>query len=392
MPKNKLIYGFIEWLSGEGRSGNLVVGNKSLLETLADDTNNKASKEKWYSNKRLHFVLIMSTIVMMFVSFVYYTVTFLNDVILFKTEMQVNEQGALNPKKAINCEYAMYLFNTSEAWANTGVRINEGDKYRINISGGTNTTLVEIMNASRENIDPRYGPVSYDRLKPLNSVSDTLLALCISKGSHNVGPDNADVGIGSMLYTIQPEGANLIYSPQHVKKEDIFKWNPTFRGDSITVVAAGFQKAKQSGVLYLSVNDLVFSEYNNGTYTDLNEQLDAYDKVMMSRGDKELSQDAREILKDDGSYFYKDNLGQILVSVEIIRNTSYFTINYPLYAYRDFEYAANDSGFFLTVVCFIWFFIKVFVFYAICMAFVWALICIPFYIGHIINKYRRVKA
>ena len=393
MPKNRFINSALEWLTENDRSGKLVVDDKSFFETLAEDNksdySNKASSiGKWYSNKRMHFVLLMSSIVLMLGSFVYYTVAFLNDVILFKTEIHVNGQGALNPKKALNCEYAVYLFNTSEAWANTGVRINEGDEFRINISGGANTSITETLDAARANAKPRFSSVFYDNLDVIKGEPDSLLALCISKGGRDVGPDKAAVNFGSMLYTIQPEGANLVYSPQQVNKEDIYKWEPHYKGDYL-VGAKSFCKAKVSGILYLSVNDLVFSEYNTGVYANLDAQFKAYNDVAKRRSDLELTDGVQDNLRNDGSYFYKDNLGQILVSVEIIRNSSFFSLNYPLLAYRDFEYASKDSGLFLGILYFLWFFIRVVAFYAIIMAVVWAVICLPYYIGYLLKKHKQ---
>ena len=379
MPKNKIVNGLLDWLSEGGKSGKVSIENKALFETLAEDA--PVANRRWYSSKRLRYLLIISTAVVVLTSVVYYSSAFINDVILFKTEMHVNEQGALNPQKALNCEYAMYLFNASESWANTGVRLNKGDRYRIVISGGTNSAITDILESARNNTEPEFGWISYD--KPDTFKNESLLDLCLSKGDRVRGGNK--VNFGSMLYTIQPEGADVVYSPQGVKTEDIHKWEPRKSGKN-KFRAMDFVSAEESGLLYLAVNDVVFSERED---LDIASQFRKYNEVSKSEGQIDsLSGEAMKMLKLYNSYFYRDNLGQILVSVEIIRAVSYCTIDYPLYAYRDFVYSVRDHCW---VFPLIWFIVKIVVFYAICMAIVWGMVVFAYFLGHLIKKYALSK-
>lgn len=374
MPKNKLVSGLLDWLTEDDKPGKVSIDNKTLFESLAEADG--SDKDRWYFNKRLRFLLVVSAVVMVLVSVVYYASAFINDVILFKTEMHVNEQGALNPQKALNSEYALYLFNASEPWANTGVRINEGDKYRIIISGGTNTDITEILESAKNNTRPDFSWVFYDKWEPFKG--ESLLDLCLSKG---VEVNGEKVNFGSMLYTIQPEGANVVYSPQAVKTSDIYKWQPTKENK-----AAGFTHAKESGMIYLAVNDIVFSQRDS---MNIDEQFKKYNLVARQEGQIDtLSSSTVSLLKDYNSYYYRDNIGQILVAVEVVRSVPKWSfksfLNYPLYAYREFDYNSNDTCW---IFPFIWFLITIIVYFALCFAVVWGILILAYYLGYLAKKY-----
>ncbi len=374
MPKNKLVSGLLDWLTEDDKPGKVSIDNKTLFESLAEADG--SDKDRWYFNKRLRFLLVVSAVVMVLVSVVYYASAFINDVILFKTEMHVNEQGALNPQKALNSEYALYLFNASEPWANTGVRINEGDKFRIIISGGTNTDITEILESAKNNTRPDFSWVFYDKWEPFKG--ESLLDLCLSKG---VEVNGEKVNFGSMLYTIQPEGANVVYSPQAVKTSDIYKWQPTKENK-----AAGFTRAKESGMIYLAVNDIVFSQRDS---MNIDEQFKKYNLVARQEGQIDtLSSSTVSLLKDYNSYYYRDNIGQILVAVEVVRSVPKWSfksfLNYPLYAYREFDYNSNDTCW---IFPFIWFLITIIVYFALCFAVVWGILILAYYLGYLAKKY-----
>ena len=374
MPKNKLVSGLLDWLTEDDKPGKVSIDNKTLFDSLAEADG--SDKDRWYFNKRLRFLLVVSAVVMVLVSVVYYASAFINDVILFKTEMHVNEQGALNPQKALNSEYALYLFNASEPWANTGVRINEGDKFRIIISGGTNTDITEILESAKNNTRPDFSWVFYDKWEPFKG--ESLLDLCLSKG---VEVNGEKVNFGSMLYTIQPEGANVVYSPQAVKTSDIYKWQPTKENK-----AAGFTRAKESGMIYLAVNDIVFSQRDS---MNIDEQFKKYNLVARQEGQIDtLSSSTVSLLKDYNSYYYRDNIGQILVAVEVVRSVPKWSfksfLNYPLYAYREFDYNSNDTCW---VFPFIRFLITIIVYFALCFAVVWGILILAYYLGYLAKKY-----
>ena len=343
MREKKVLNGILDWLFEDRNTGKVVINNNNLLETITedDDSGEKGDKDKTF--KSLNFEFFFSFILSILVLIIIYAFTLINDYILFDTKLHVNEQGALNPQKALNCEYAMYLFNTSEPWANTGVRINNGDLFRINISGATNTTIKEILEASRDNIEPKHNWVFYDKPHSKKDIkqNENALELCISKGAYYL---RDTVIFGSMLYTIQSEGKSVVYEPQSVDRSEIFKWE-TVKPNQGTYNPCRFQRAKKSGYLYLAVNDIVFGRHNESQSSNvIDEQISRYNNIMKDEGDPfPLDNKGITVLKQNGSYFYNDNLGQILVSVEIRRKIPFSFFSPPLNALREYEYGLSDT-------------------------------------------------
>lgn len=346
---NRILKGVLEWLLENNEPGNVIIDNNSLLESLTED--DKTQKSSGSAFKSLRFELLISIIISIFVLIIIYAFTLINDYILFETEMHVNEQGALNPQKALNCEYAMYLFNTSEPWANTGIRINKGDKYKIAISGATNTSITDMLEAARNNTVPEYNWYYYDNPKTeedINKIKKNL-ELCITKGAfldtHNKGIKDT-VLFGSLLYTIQSEAANVIYEPQNVDRKDIFKWEVK-KEDSNTFAPNCFRTANNSGYLYLAVNDIVFGKHEiNDSSSVVDSQIKMYDELMVKDNEGypfPLNKSGKRVLSQNGSYFYYDNLGQILVSVEIQRRIPFSFFSPPLNALRDYETGLSET-------------------------------------------------
>ena len=441
--KQKLTDSVLEWLFVNKHSGRVVINSNSLFESLANENDNPVAGEKKVSvkeskffrlyrnlqnrllgkhRKGFRFVMLSSTIFFVIVFTLYFAATFINDVILFDTDLHVNEQGALNPRKALNCEYAMYLFNPSEVWANTGVRINKGDEFRINFSGGAATSISDVINASLDNLKPLYGWMSYDSLAITNN--DTLnLKYCLSKGARH---NEETFDFGSIIYTIQPEGAKVLYDPLSVPVRDMYSWQP---GDKSRYFSGDrdFQKANKTGFLYLAVNDIVFGDYEDEKgrvvkgEDNIRKYLDADSLYFLNKakgylkGDRisyknEIRPGLDSILKADPSFFYKDNVGQILLSVEIKRTVPRSFFN-PMMAYRDFEYRLSDlpqadinDGWIIKLLIsigklfvifwyFLAFFIHITILYAIGMIQLWLVIIMVFFVFNVGQQifYRKNK-
>ena len=350
-----------------------------------------------FHKRSFRFIMIVATLFFVLVFTVHFSVVFIKDVILFNTELNVNEQGALNPRKALNCEHAVYLFNPSEVWANTGVRLNKGDKYRINISGGAHTSMYDAIRVAKENIKPdedygwdRCDTIPFERKEPG-------IMFCLSKGSSHLGSDGKihKYSFGTIIHTVQSEGSNVVYNPLSVPVQDMRSWDPGNRrkrhdGDR------DFHEAISSGYLYLAVNDIVFGDirdgdilrlkYENGAYLRIlywsfkefpeseatkriKKSLDSCDRTYLHpqaseniknyiysdldyfikkekhwadlrhtivRPKETIKAKLDSILNIDHKYFYKDNVGQVLVSIEIQRGEPWAFFN-PMIAYRDFE-------------------------------------------------------
>ena len=424
---NKIMASIMEWLLSSRHSGKLVVDETSLFDALANEKEDegKIEEQSKHSSRivslfnKIHnlllgkyrrsfrFVMIVSTLFFVLVFTIHFGIVFIKDVILYDAELNVNEQGALNPRKSLSCEHAMYLFSPSEIWANTGVRINKGDRFRINISGGANTSIYDAIQAAQENLKPRFKLIRFDTLNEAGP--EPYLKYCLSKGaSHESGKaGNQEYRFGTIIYTIQSEDANVIHNPLSVPTNEMFSWTPgnvkrQHSGDR------DFRKAEKSGFLYLSINDIVFDDYidEDKKVVDADEEINEYisadyryfkDKMIGDVDSTQLIRQLDSILKNNHSKFYEDNTGQVLVSMEIIRHQPREFFN-PMMAYRDFEYRLADlpevdidAGWIskilnfilkalLVLVYFILFFLHIVLLYAIGAIQLWFIIIIIFVI------------
>lgn len=313
----KIAEGILDWLVSDNKTGKVIIDNDSLNETLS--TNHLMG---------YRFTLLVATMLFMFVSVVYYAVTFFKDVILYDTEIAVNTQGTLTLKKSLNRDYHLFLFNPHEPWANSGIRINKGDKYRINISGGNHASVMDAIDRARDNIVPTYGWVFSDSISVIpnkwKSEDNWKLSYCLSR--HIGERDSCYYDFGSVLYTVMPEDANLVYNPLVVSKEKLNGWQPNESSAYIT--------SDESGFLYMAVNDLVFGESEGVSPIDNIEKYIKEGREMYS----ENYEPQKKLLKDDYSALYSDNIGQILVAVEIKRDyPGAFSFFNPMCAYRWLE-------------------------------------------------------
>ena len=313
----------IDVLSGRKEENDSTCNDKSILEIIWDGIRQRCRRLDWLmlrleldGNQGLRLFLIIAVAFMMLLATVWFGVFFIKDVILHETEFNINEQGAIVPKKSLGGEYALYLFNTSEVWANPGIQINKNDRIRISISGGFNSSIEDALDAAIDNTRPLYSWVFPDSLgrKPKNG-PDWALKYCLSRGSEQQSgwlSKKKYFNFGTVMYTIQAESADITDHPLKVPSEEILSWTPERR----------FRRTNHSGYLYFAVNDLYFDQQNL-------RDMEIYYRIVPS--------DEKEAVNNDPFFLYKDNLGQLLVAVEIKRAITPFFWRWPEVFFRGFE-------------------------------------------------------
>ena len=337
---------------------NLVIEEDSFLEELVDNSepDKKTGKKSAFSlpfQKGLNFILIVSALIVSITFVLNYSFIYLKDVILNKNELSVNSSGAFTPKKSIGREYGIYLFNTSELWANSGIRINQGDRVRISISGAFHSSYADLLkdadlNAINSNrwmgqafrvASDKIGGSDNRLLLSLIDTNKTIKDQACFYNHYYSGKDKVDARLGDVLFEIVPEYVS----------EDPLDGNEHMRVWS-QENGKKFFKSTESGYLRFAVNDIYFQ-----TPDDLR---DYAEKVHYRRFDKLF--DPEEILYKDlkrdkngnplgdslynynfRNMFYIDNIGQILVCVEIHHPLQLSLVN-PLNAYRLMERKADE--------------------------------------------------
>lgn len=329
----------IDMLLSSGRSGDISLDSDGLLESLAKS---EYRPRYWWEipyQKGLRLILVIGAALMMITAILYYGIRYINDVILFDNQLIINNQGAFNPKKSMNCEYALYLFNTAELWANSGIQVNAKDKIRINFSGAYNSWVEGTIWAADNNRELEYPWVSSSDIIE----TDTTLGgnYCISRGC-------PDFGFGSAMYAIVSESGSLQSDPlqlslKHNKLLDSLracdvehKTDSLWRSDIVLwkqIDNRDFHPAEKTGNLYFAVNDMYFqnSKEIESYYSDQNTK----------KPDGSLyKQTEIESLKCKPMHCYNDNLGQLLVSIEIQRHVPHQFFR-PSMVYRYFDYKVN---------------------------------------------------
>lgn len=255
------------------------------------------------------------------------------------------------PSKSCGREYCLFLFNTSELWANTGIYLNEGDRFKISVSGAFHSSVEHLReNAERNNPDTTIMWIGGEKREELSEYLDSVYA-CINykiKCGQNacystfhrkpVEPKSTyklpqyekrrycvdtNAYIGAVLYRIAPE-----YQ----------LWDPDNNNETIYALSSkaskGYQKVEKPGVLTMAVNDIYFKD---------TAMLGHYcrDYPIRFRSDTMLFIKDSVLYADKGSDYYKrmfydDNLGQILVCLEI-QHPLYWGFFDPLTPFRNLD-------------------------------------------------------
>lgn len=310
-PKDRITDSIVDNIIQNRQRGKVTVESKGLLHLLT-------------SSKSRILVMIVLTALGLLAFIISFSINVINDVILYDTSYHINEQGTFNPKKSLNSEYALFLFNTAEVWANPGIQIHNGDIIRINISGGFNASVKEVIYGAQNNTQPMYswvyiGSKNLFDTKP-DSIDEGSLMNCLSRNhTHKMYSNDSIIldNYGTILYTIRPESSDIINHPFNMDTSEIRVWNTgnlkkTYDGDR------SFHTIDESGYLYFAVNDLVFDDIFDSIG---NVQISA-DSTIKSY--YQINTKKTDVVRKDHSYAYRDNMGQLLVSVEIMHHISMF--------------------------------------------------------------------
>lgn len=212
-----------------------------------------------------------------------------NDVLFFKNTIHVNECGTFIPRQSSNREYALFLFNSSDVWANSGIQVESGDKVYLSASGAFNSSITQVIENVRNNTRLQY-PWS-----TANYSSD-------SNDSLSIAPSYP---FGAVLFTVNRDKMSCLNASAESKKS-----NKTEKIHALcSSCRDGHNYSKQlfnithNGQLFFTVNDVYLSD-------------DIYAKI--KRGDNEdFKKDLPKELVDDREAWFNDNIGAILICAEI---------------------------------------------------------------------------
>jgi len=255
-----------------------------IKETVLKETNStiKIDESHFFSvlsetkNKKkfFNFLVLLTAIIISIVIIVTSLVFFINDVLLYPNTPTINKEGAIIPERSCNRLSVLFLFNSAERWANTGIQLQEDDVIKISYSGGFHSDIAGVKRAVEANDTLEYKLVtSSSKEKTNEDVRNNLLY------------NKKDGYFGSVLYVIAGEGGV----------------NDNDRDKIVQINKDKTEKVKQNGTLFLSVND-IYSVTNKDSC-------------------------------------FNDNLGEILVLIEINRKVNWY--NWRTFWYRWTENEIN---------------------------------------------------
>lgn len=274
---------------------------------------------------RTNSVILFGGMIMTITMTVVMLVFFVKDILLFPADNHINDRGTVTMAQPCGVEHNVMLVNSSEFWAETGIRVLEGDVVKIAASGAFYGNLVDFHDSALKNRSRSYVPDNFHWKtdSSLEEVSgDNTQFLVYGRNNEK------RARYGSLLYQIKPEGHLAAVKNCKDKDQVIFQVNP------LKDKAFEF-KVKNPGVLCFAINDIYLDDS-----TFINEIIDAdlqtYADYKSGKTKKRpmLSESTLSKIKEDPSerkrfvdyilaenrlMWYNDNIGEILLNVTIER-------------------------------------------------------------------------
>jgi hypothetical protein len=271
------------------------IDDSHLFSVLIEPNNTK---------KLFHFLILLVTLILCIVFVISSFIFFISDVLLYKNSSKISYAGAIMPERSCNRQSAFFLFNSADRWAETGIQLHKGDEIRISVSGGFNNVVSNLKEAALNNEKPKYDWVSFS--KP---AKDTI-------GRQDYLYNKPDAYLGSILYQIAGEAGVDENNTDNIKQLEINK--------PITV--------QDNGILYLSVNGIYVSEERMNKYYGIKNNRDA---------------------------FYNNNIGEVLVVIDIEQNLNFSSWESSWYRYTEaiMNEAWDSNNIFIRIFGTLWYFL-----------------------------------
>ena len=314
------------------------------------------SKSKDGNSKIFNFSILIFAIIIGLAFVINSSVYFVKDVLCSKNDCKITSEGAIAAYMNGDKEFYLYMFNASEPWTNTGIQLLKGDKMRMRVSGGFFSDALGLYEAAQWNFKPYYEWISMSNNDATNH--KFVWPFVNNKEYINNKKD-------SRLICEETEFGDLIY---RIGNEEDSDDKIHYLNKSRSNFRYYFDEVQESGYLLLSINEVKQD-------ATLGSRPQNYDSIMFSFKEKNTKYyNYHEEMIGDKKAFgefihsawsindnYKDNIGQILVAVEIQRKLD--NVQWRKIWYRYVEnnvvgiWSSNIKGVWktlLTVVFMIW--------------------------------------
>lgn len=323
-------------------------GLLKVIRFLSCGKKNKDEDKDLSTFPRVNFVIFVSVIISYIVLIVIIIVFFLKSVLFFNPQGGSNPQGALVIPQDCGKEHYIYLFNSATCWANTGIKVLEGDEIVLSASGSFFGKISLMDSCASNNIKPKYprSIISYynsrNDSKKIDFLTRTILMY-----------NKEDARFGSLLMQIKEDNEDFLYASDKNDEDNKRLMQIDFpeKGNPPHI------SIKKSGVLYFAVNDIYLSGDVIDTIkneTILQDSLDAKYFVFYDENENKETLEIAKVVssKVDPFMWFEDNVGEILLNITVIRdvlpaNSPKPTIMVKTYRWIEEKFMVSPLKFFL---------------------------------------------
>ena len=297
--------------------------------------NNKSVSDLSVS-PRFNFLLFASVIICYLVAICYIFVFFLKSVLFFRPDISMNEHGAIIIPQPCNVEHYVYMFNAAECWANTGIKVLEGDEVEIAASGAFYGNISQLDSCARENSKPPY---SHINIATESRTTESIMKELV------MYKDSIDATFGSLLLQIKEDWEEPSYNSKDKSKREIHQLNYVDKKGIKPIVV------ETAGVLCFAVNDIyftddVFTRIHENTNLQKNLEIETV-TLIDTITSKKIKKRLNDIPRDSLAYYIKrdmwfcDNVGEILLNITVTRNDISETESMPSFLVKQYRRMEN---------------------------------------------------
>lgn len=276
------------------------------------------SKSKDGNSKIFNFSMLIFAIIVGLVFVINSSVYFIKDVLNSRNDCKITPEGAIVAYMDGDKEFYLFLFNALEPWTNTGIQLLKGDKMRMRVSGGFFGDALGLYEAVQWNFKPYYDWVSMNDNGTTDHKKDSLL-IC------------KEVNFGDLIYRIgNEENTDAPIRYLNKNRNDCFNY---------------YDDVQENGYLLLSINEVKQDERNTqwswpqdsasikSYFEEKYSEYYDYHKKMIGDSTGAFDKFIHSAWNNNDNY--KDNIGQILVAVEVQRKLD--NVQWRKIWYRDVE-------------------------------------------------------
>lgn len=315
----------IERAVTENADKNIVFEDDGFLFGLFDEYKDKHRKSarRRFTSKILNFLLIFCSTVTGIVILVNICIFLIHDVLLFQNKALMNGEGAFVPMQSCNRENVLFLFTSSDLWANTGIQVHKGDRIKISASGSFNSSISKLREAAEKNFKLRYPWVSTWK----NEMNEQ------GQGVENCIYTGEGAYFGSVLYQIE--------SDVNTSPDNLCRKNNPYIHQLNQKDGEVFKEVGRNGTIYFAVNDIYLRDdvidsilekdrrylkaqgivgdtITKAQWEIHKDSLQLYRKVEKDAGNYVVSgQKLKDRIAKDRKLWFYDNAGDILICMEV---------------------------------------------------------------------------